>query len=202
MEDDLFQCFASLPSFIARLDESFETIHLNEAESLGMRCEEYLELLRVLMGRVGDLSRTLVLHTDVIDCQQLLADIDSIVSSMCDYAEHFIERTMALQDEVFCFESSATVVCPRIRNGPGRPTYWISSAQIESLIEVGYTYTRISRMFGVSERTLLRRREELGMQIGRPFSAIDDDELDATVRSILDVSLLSKCLQDRYSDCI
>ena len=140
MKDDLLQCIASIPSFITRLDEALETVHLNEAESLSMRCEEYLQLLRVLMGRVEDLGRTLVLHIEIVDCQQLLADITSIVSSMCEYAEHFLERTMALQDEVFRFESSATVVCPIIRNGPGRPAYWISPAQIESLIEVGYTH--------------------------------------------------------------
>lgn len=33
MKDDLFRCLASLPSFVIRMDEALETIHLNEAEN-------------------------------------------------------------------------------------------------------------------------------------------------------------------------
>ena len=44
-------------------------------------------------------------------------------------------------------------------------------------------------MLGVSERTLLRRRVDSQLPIGRPYSEISDNNLDAAVREIIEVSL-------------
>jgi hypothetical protein len=75
-----------------------------------------------------------------------------------------------------------------LRNGlRGRPPFVISKVQLETLIELGYTYSTIARMYGVSERTLLRRRVEYGLPIGLSFTDISDDDLDITVRGILHV---------------
>ena len=57
-------------------------------------------------------------------------------------------------------------------------------------MEFGYTYTQIAGMFGVSECTLLRRRIELGLPIGRNYTAISDNDLDDSIRRITHVSVL------------
>ena len=64
----------------------------------------------------------------------------------------------------------------------GRPFLFVTKDQIETLMEFGYTYTKIAGMFGVSERTLLRRRIELGLPIGRNYTAISDNDLDDSIR--------------------
>lgn len=66
----------------------------------------------------------------------------------------------------------------------------ISKAHVEILTELGYSYAKIARMFGVSERTLLRRREELGLPIGQSYTEISDTELDAVVQSVNQVKSL------------
>jgi hypothetical protein len=82
------------------------------------------------------------------------------------------------------------IQCPVSRSGaPGRPSIIISKAQIEILIELGYNYTTIARMFGMSPRTLLRRRSDYDLPIGCSFTEISDGDLDSSVRSITTVSI-------------
>ena len=65
--------------------------------------------------------------------------------------------------------------------------FLISKSQIEVLSDLGYSYARMARIFGVSDRTLLRRREEFGLLIGQSYTNIGDSELDVTVRAIYQV---------------
>lgn len=51
----------------------------------------------------------------------------------------------------------------------------ISIVQLETLIELGYSYSTIARVFGVSERMILRRRLEYDLPIG-----ITDNDLDVS----------------------
>ena len=101
---------------------------------------------------------------------------------------------MELEDLSVCHENASIPVTVMISDGRGRPFYFISKDQIEALMEFGYTYTKIVTMFGVSERTLLRRRIEFGLPIGRPLSHISDNELDDVIRRITHVSLISCCI--------
>ena len=44
----------------------------------------------------------------------------------------------------------------------GRPRFHITKAQIESLREIGFSWTKVAQLIGVSRVTLYRRRQELG----------------------------------------
>ena len=83
---------------------------------------------------------------------------------------------------------SLTIACPVVGDGrPGRPSVVISEQQITTLLDLGFNYTSMAAMFGLSERTLFRRRTELGLQTGRHYSDISDDDLDTVVRSLVQV---------------
>ena len=72
--------------------------------------------------------------------------------------------------------------------GPGRPRFAMTREQLEALnnCSSGFRWSEISRAFGVSERTLRRRRHELGMTVeGRQFSDLSDTQLDTIVRAII-----------------
>ena len=80
---------------------------------------------------------------------------------------------------------SLTITCPVVGDGrPGRPSVVISEQQITTLLDLGFNYTSMAAMFG---RTLFRRRTELGLQTGRHYSNISDDDLDTVVRSLVQV---------------
>ena len=59
----------------------------------------------------------------------------------------------------------------------GRPRFEVSKSQIEGLRELGFSWSNISRMIGVSRIPLHRRRVELGLE-KRGYREIDDQELD------------------------
>ena len=82
--------------------------------------------------------------------------------------------------------------CVVSQNGSrGQPAYIISKVQLETLIELGFNYSTIARMFGVSERTLLRRRIEYDLPVGAIFTELSDNDLDIAVRDILPVCMYS-----------
>ena len=67
--------------------------------------------------------------------------------------------------------------------------YKITEFQIWGLRSVGFTWRKIASFFCVSERTLRRRRQEMGWPMTeQEFSQISDDTLDIVVRNILSLS--------------
>ena len=68
----------------------------------------------------------------------------------------------------------------------GRPTLAISSNQLEGLISLGFTYSPIAEIMGISDATLLQRHRELGLaESSRGFATISDAELDTMVRNVV-----------------
>ena len=64
----------------------------------------------------------------------------------------------------------------------GRPKLLIDREQLEFLVELQFSWTDIASLFGISRRTLFRKRMELG--IPSKYSVLDDEELLSQVSSI------------------
>ena len=117
------------------------------------------------------------------ECAVVMQDISQLMAILHEFAHFYNERAMEIED--LSSGPDLLLQCPVTQTGaPGRPTIIISQAQIETLVEMGFNYSTIARMFGVSQRTLLRRRNEYGLPVGRSFTDISDTDLDAAVRSI------------------
>ena len=70
----------------------------------------------------------------------------------------------------------------------GRPRFVVSKPQIEGLQELGFSWSKIATMIGVSRTTLYRRRSELGIDKGEAFNQMEDHELDQIIASIIQLS--------------
>lgn len=70
----------------------------------------------------------------------------------------------------------------------GRPRFNVTKAQIERLREIGFSWTKVGQLIGVSRVTLYRRRQDLGLGEMHGYSKMTDAELDAVVKSIVDKS--------------
>lgn len=68
----------------------------------------------------------------------------------------------------------------------GRPAFNIAKVQIEQLRDTGMNRKAIAAFLGISEKTLLRRRTEYGIQPN--FSDISDIDLDKQVLEILQLT--------------
>lgn len=137
-------------------------------------------------GRIEDVSRRLHFSQQLQDeHEQTLEDLHALSAILHEYLYYYLDYLMEIEDS-----SQNRVAIPQViamTGRPGRPVTVITKAQIETLIELGYTYARIARMFGMSERTLIRRRRELGLPVGLRKSNISDADLDGVIRTISQV---------------
>ena len=180
----------NLPTFVGQLDLHKRSNDLNLAERLLARGEEYIEFLNIVRHRFEqDETFSEVVHDlwSLLEVVQLkLAPYIEVISS-----SQIIDADIP---PVSSIASTADGVRPGHANHqrPGRPKIFISRSQIESLFELGFTYARIAKMLSISERTLQRRRTELGLPVGRSmlYSPLSDQELDHVIASVLQVRLL------------
>ena len=127
-----------------------------------------------------------------MECTSVLHDLAQLSSLLHDFVQQYSDKAIDIEDT--SSRPASVIQCPVHQNGSrGRPAYVVSKVQLETLIELGYNYSTIARMFGVSERTILRRRLEYDLPIGVTFTSITDNDLDIAVSSMLRV-----CPQQRY----
>lgn len=82
--------------------------------------------------------------------------------------------------------SVAKNVCARLKSGePGKPAFDIPAELLEDLLGLGFTYTRIAQMVGVSRWTISRRIKDYDLEDFRSFSKLADDELGELVRDYI-----------------
>ncbi|XP_068676996.1 uncharacterized protein [Montipora foliosa] len=147
------------------------------------RGEDFIGLLRVCAS---------VLAQQINVTFSLTRELQELISRLESNVFHFQSR----QD--FLLEGGSLVLpqsytCETVHNGrQGRPIYKITEFQIWGLRSVGFTWRKILSFFCVSERTLRRRRQEMGWPAReQEFSQISDNALDIVVRDVLSLSLNS-----------
>ena len=183
--DDLARALEGLPGFVGQLDLHQHTYDANVAERLVIRGEEYLELLQVLYMRCEQVMDSQQTSEDLWTLfgmvqRKITPYVDLLGSNPRDDIQSSLNGSLA---------SSVSIVLPTARRGPGRPKMFVSRAQLESLFELGFTCAKVAKMLCMSERTLQRRRSELGLPIGQwlLYSQLSDEELDEVVSNILQV---------------
>ena len=183
-----------LPGFVGQLDLHQHSYDQNVAERLVARGEDYVELLEVLCMRCEAVSTTSPesrqttedLWTLLTLVQRKLAPYIDVISTTPNVDIH-----LSLNGSL-----ASTVGSIQAR---GRPKMFVSKVQLESLFELGFTYAKVAKMLCISERTLQRRRSELGFPVGRAmlYSQMTDEELDETVSSVLQVLSQNDCICNR-----
>ena len=82
--------------------------------------------------------------------------------------------------------SETQLECHVLRAGnPGRPKFLIPAETLEDLRGLGFSWEKISRMFGVSRWTIYRRVQSYGLKNVVQFSSLPDAQLDQLVLDYL-----------------
>ena len=184
-----------IPAFVDLLDRHQYSCDTNLAEQLTYRGEDHLHMLLSLRNRAEQLSLS--------GPSELYEDISELFSLVHQKLTRF--RTLveeSLDEGDLARETTLSTVSLIHHGTPGRPSFFISRSQLEAFMELGFSNSTIARMLCISERTLQRRRAELGLPVGRSmlYSSISDEELDEIVSDIIDssVTLLSMLISCRY----
>ena len=153
-----------------------EHLSFDSAEFLARRLDGYERNLNVLLSR---------LQQAYPGQEQLLENLSSlsrIILQRREFCETLSFRNFFLDDQLAA--DSAVMVR---RPGMGRPRVEITQPLLETLHDnLGFSWAQIARDFGISERTIRRRRNSFGMtNNSQTFSNIHNNNLDQIVRDIL-----------------
>ena len=99
-----------------------------------------------------------------------------------------IEKNLheAIQSYQKNHQPSDMAAIPLVNNGrKGRPKYAITREQLKYLTDFNFSISDLSKLLGVSKRTIVRRQQEFELKISNTYSNISDGELDQQVFSIL-----------------
>ena len=159
--------------------ELYHEIHRNifisdigMAESFRNRGEQFINALIIASRHLESKYRDItdgVIHT-VVEFQRLICRLEE---RFHDFVEDGLHYT-----------------CPNegLRQKLGRPKLVIPKEQLEGLRSLGFSWTSISKMLGVSEKTLRCRREAYDMSSTcEQLSDVTDDEVDQLAKSALEV---------------
>ena len=193
--DNEIDFFLSIPRLVAECNPHIQTFDLNIAEYYKFTVDEY--------GRIVH-SMSLALVSDNGQGDTLLSDLlDVLLVHLLVVREKFHNRVLFLQGQQQQQSGQqGSVETPRIgRNAgiqssvsgnvlPGRPYIDICPKQVQHLWEMGFKWSAIAKMLGVSERTLRNRRQELSfnLQCNLEYSTISDDDLDTQLMAIMEVT--------------
>ena len=72
-----------------------------------------------------------------------------------------------------------------VSGSPGRPKFDIPKGVLEELRGLGFTWTKIGKIFQVSRHTILRRVDEYNLHDLSNFSDISENELDEIIREYI-----------------
>ena len=173
----LAECTENIAGFLEVLQLNWNTDDLRLADSLLTTLENYFRLFHSFLTG----------PTSAEQLQDVAGEIEvqeahGLVSQMRTFFDHFEERVLLLKDQQPVLEEYSQ---PRF----GRPPYLIPASQIEEMMELGYSYESMARIFNVSSRTLRRYRQQYNLPRGRLFSELTDDQLDHLISEILQVHM-------------
>ena len=104
---------------------------------------------------------------------ELLECLRQMYNEWTSYLEHF-----HVNRHVTSYSAPVTQV-----NRTGRPTFLISEAQLQHLRSLGFSWTQIAEILGVSYTTVYRRRREYGME-EEPVGNLTDPGLSGVVQQL------------------
>ena len=169
---------------LSQLPQTYEQLRLNQ----------FTQALDIADNMLSASERTCslcVIFLFLFECREdeISHEIVEKLQTLVGQYEYFTRRYM---DVVRNLQQQETDNRFRCQNEPaydenlrGRPRFRVTKAQIESLREIGFSWTKIAELVGVSRVTMYRRRRELEIGEQHNYSEITDIQLDAVIQSIV-----------------
>ena len=172
--EELRNFFLDLEALFGHTQRIFENRDVIGAEYCKTKLESYTPIVLSMRGAFTERLNDVQDESSLLNLlTELIASIESLLEKLSQIVEiHPVKRNHN--------------VCPTLPSTGGRPAFNITKEQIEQLRDTGMNWKNIANFLSVSERTLLRRREEYGIE--QSFSDISDANLDEEVRKILSLT--------------
>ena len=167
--DDELELF--LKSVLDRIQNVINRSEENSTPDVVSLVQELLLTLNCtasLLLRLTDLNPDFKELTDLHECFLILFQTTR---------EHFLNLSLA-NTLTSIYSSDDKVVEREHGSGPGRPKIHIPCEMLEDLRGIGFSWSKIAKVFSVSRWTVSRRVKEYDLDELQGFSDISDSELD------------------------
>ena len=140
---------------------------------------------RLTEGRTNNLRDELERTLDILNQFASISstDISHVVELTASALNELqVNASVILDDQSRCWSLCSI---DRTQGERGAPQYVIPSEMIESLLENHFNVPQISRLLGVSDKTVRRRMTEYGLSVTSTYSNLTDEELENEISSII-----------------
>jgi hypothetical protein len=170
--DQIEQFILSLSTLVREVERNTYNPNLAVLECLSRRLEDSLDLLRVVHSCLSEVSVS-------PDLLSYVSSIRVLVQQCQDDCNAVAFRNSGVSPAQ---SQSTSRVTMRIEGNLGRPSLWLPSETLSYCESLRLPWSEVARSFGISTRTLLRRRHEYGMAVGQSrFDEISDADLDRII---------------------
>ena len=172
--------FSELVQFVANAEQNL--MACDSPDFYSRRLEEYQRTINVLTRRI---TESFPMERDLVN------NLEILLNFLNNLRRQFEALVESYDQDLLQESYSQTICAPEYRGRVGRPSMHVTPEQLNVLHnEAGFRWADVSRILGVSERTIRRRRHEFGLAVGRQiaFSEISDNDLDNHVREILSMT--------------
>lgn len=138
-----------------------------------------------------EVERALLLcsETNVNEPGGQTQEVCNLLSELLHLYQQIRDHYYAKMNNLNTVNENSNFACAQeAPDGRGRPKFQIDKNHVNSLRQLGSTWTKISSILGISRSTLNRRRTALGLESQSNYSEIPDDELDVFITTILTLS--------------
>lgn len=178
MADEEFDIENELPQFLnAVLDKAEKII---QGDTKCGDAEVHAEVVYQCISLLRSLSDSSCVETSDKAALDLVADAFSKVLSLL---RHYM-ATRGISPTVVA--ENGTTLRKTKRETPGRPHFEIPAEMLEELRALGFSWTKIGAMLGVSRWTIHRRVAEYGLQDSAGFHHLPNEELDNIIKTYME----------------
>ena len=171
-----------LPTFLLYVLDEVELVRREQTTDLS-KLESHLIVVDKVVGLLRELSLPgvyAILETNDLEHLKALSDVFADILSAMQQLVSTLSVTPATVAENVCVTEG------RNPGEVGRPKFRIQSEVLEDLRSLGFSWTKIAMMLGVSRWTISRRVKDYGLEDMCGFSQLSNEELDRLVRNYID----------------
>eukprot|EP00794_Sanderia_malayensis_P010335 gene10335-11410_t len=176
--------FGELPGIVEAATRHVYSSNIGVLEYHGRKLQDALNVTSVFLRRCEETAAPedfkFAIRRIITEMRALCARIEDVILTDEDYVLELHQPNPEVEVDI------DTGV-------PGRPRILIEEREIQSLYSIYRSWAKVSEILGISERTLYRRRNALGLPVSerkgprKTYTEISDRDLANVVREVLDV---------------
>ena len=169
---DAFNLEFDLPKFLESVLQKAENILQNVGEQTQVAAEVHAEVVDQNVSLIRTLQETSDIQaSDTMALDSLAGAFTNVLTLLRNHI-----ATSAVTPTTLA--TSSVTITKKWNEKPGQPCFEIPAEMLEELRTLGFSWTKIAELLGVSRWTVARRVDQYGLGDVRGFDHLSEEELD------------------------